>query len=203
MRAYVESNFVLELVLEQEQHQSCEEIVRLADAGSIELVIPAFSLVEPFMTLHRRRRELYELTRTVKTQLRQIARTQSFSSAATSNDIDELFTTSSLKAYQRYDELRSRLSRVAAVLPLTDGSLRTAEKLSSQHDLELPDATIFAAILHDLRRGGVESCFLNRNTHDFNEPALVKLLERHACKMLGSFESGLAYMRSRIATPRT
>jgi HD superfamily phosphohydrolase YqeK len=85
------------------------------------------------------------------------------------------------------------------VLPLTDGSLRAAEKLSSRYELELPDATMFAAILHDLRRGGPESCFLNRNTSDFSKPALVRLLEQYACKMLGNFDNGLAYMRNRIA----
>ena len=60
MRVYVESNFVLELVLEQEQHLACREIVRLAEAGIIELVVPAFGLLEPYMTLHRRHREQEE-----------------------------------------------------------------------------------------------------------------------------------------------
>ncbi len=40
MRVYVESNFVLELVLEQEQHQACEEILALAASRTIELVLP-------------------------------------------------------------------------------------------------------------------------------------------------------------------
>lgn len=200
MRAYVESNFVLELVLEQEQHQACEEIVRLAETGTIELVIPALGLIEPFMTLHRRRRELDEVARTVKKHLRQIARTASLTAAAASSDVEELFGTSNRKARQRYDEIRLRLARTAAVLPLTDGSLRAAEKLRAQYGFELPDATIFAAILHDLRRGGSSSCFLNRNTHDFREAALVTLLAQHACTLLGSFDAGLAFMRSRIAS---
>lgn len=202
MRAYVESNFVLELVLEQEQHHACEELIRLAEAGTIELVIPALGLIEPYMTLYRRHRELEEVARTVQKHLRQLARTASVASisAAASNDVDDLFDTSSRRARERYDEVRARLARVAVVLPLTDGSLRAAEKLCERHDLDLPDATIFAAVLHDLRRGGPESCFLNRNTNDFDEPALVGLLADHACKLLGSFDAGLAYMRSRIAS---
>jgi len=48
---YVESNFVLELPLLQEQYASCEDILRLCQAGKAQLIIPAYSLVEPYETL--------------------------------------------------------------------------------------------------------------------------------------------------------
>lgn len=54
MKVYVETNFVLELALEQAQHESCEQLLRLSEGGRIELVIPAYSLVEPHETLRRR-----------------------------------------------------------------------------------------------------------------------------------------------------
>jgi hypothetical protein len=47
MNVYVESNFVLEHALEQEDCDSCAEIIRLAAAGELTLIIPAFSLAEP------------------------------------------------------------------------------------------------------------------------------------------------------------
>ena len=53
MRVYVESNFVLELVLEQEQHQACEEILTLAASRTIELALPAFALIEPYESMVR------------------------------------------------------------------------------------------------------------------------------------------------------
>jgi hypothetical protein len=43
MTVYVESNFVLEQALQQEQSESCDAIVNLAATGDISLVIPAFS----------------------------------------------------------------------------------------------------------------------------------------------------------------
>lgn len=48
MNVYVESNFVLQLALLQEFHASCEAIVNLCEAGCARLVIPAFSLIEPY-----------------------------------------------------------------------------------------------------------------------------------------------------------
>ena len=57
MNVYVESNFVLELALLQEQHASCEDILRLCEAGRMQLVIPAYSLAEPYETLVRRHKQ--------------------------------------------------------------------------------------------------------------------------------------------------
>jgi len=53
MIVYVETNFVLELALLQEQHESCEAIVQLCQAGAIRLVLPAYSLIEPYETIVR------------------------------------------------------------------------------------------------------------------------------------------------------
>jgi hypothetical protein len=50
MNVYVESNFVLEHALEQEQSESCQRLVSLATEGSIHLVIPALF---PRRTPHR------------------------------------------------------------------------------------------------------------------------------------------------------
>ena len=44
MNVYVESNFVLELALAQEQFESCEGILSLCEAGNVRLVVPAYSL---------------------------------------------------------------------------------------------------------------------------------------------------------------
>lgn len=44
MRVYAETNFVLELAIEQEQHASCEAIQQLAKAHDIQLVLPVYSV---------------------------------------------------------------------------------------------------------------------------------------------------------------
>jgi predicted nucleic acid-binding protein len=57
MRVYVESNFLLELVLEQEQHHACEELLTLAASRTIELALPAFALIEPYESMVRDERD--------------------------------------------------------------------------------------------------------------------------------------------------
>jgi hypothetical protein len=51
MTVYVESNFVLEHSLQQEECDSCAEIMYLASRGRIALAVPAFSLAEPHVAI--------------------------------------------------------------------------------------------------------------------------------------------------------
>ncbi len=53
MNIYVETNFVLELVFEQEQCVICEQILQFCETGQAKLIIPAYSLAEPHEKLSR------------------------------------------------------------------------------------------------------------------------------------------------------
>lgn len=53
MKVYVETNFILELVFQQEQSLSCEHILNLCDKGFITLVAPAYCLAEPLEKITR------------------------------------------------------------------------------------------------------------------------------------------------------
>ena len=77
MNVYVESNFVLELALIQEQYAGCEEILRLCEAGRIRLVIPAYSLAEPYETLTRHHKQRRRMKQELDAVFRQLSRTAS------------------------------------------------------------------------------------------------------------------------------
>lgn len=66
MDVYVESNFVLELALLQEQHESCQELLDLAQVKQITLIVPAFSLAEPYETLIRNNKKRQKLSQDLK-----------------------------------------------------------------------------------------------------------------------------------------
>ncbi|HEX8451174.1 MAG TPA: hypothetical protein VF647_03700 [Longimicrobium sp.] len=60
MIVYAESNFLLELAYLQEEHESCEEILALAESGRIRLLLPAFAVVEARMSVLRQARRRVE-----------------------------------------------------------------------------------------------------------------------------------------------
>lgn len=78
MIAIVESNFILELALQRDEVEHAEEIVALAEKGSIELVVPACVFAESFqaLTLNSKRRR--HLESGLRNEIRELARSKSF-----------------------------------------------------------------------------------------------------------------------------
>lgn len=74
MTVYVESNFVLEIALGQEQVEAAETILARAEQHEIALAIPAFALSEPFSTVTHRSRNLQQIGKQFGARLREIAR---------------------------------------------------------------------------------------------------------------------------------
>lgn len=199
MKIYVESNFVLELALTQEQQASCDAILTHCESGAADLAIPAYSLIEPYETLIRRHQERKRIKRDLDDQLRQLARTAAFAEQSWRfQDLTGLLTESAVEEYARLDQVRSRLLRTARNIPLETDILSSAAHHQSRHDLSPQDAIVYASVMMDLGNGSqAPSCFLNRNTRDFDDPDIVQELLTRNCKLLPRFDSGLEYIRGR------
>src|SRR6266566_814823 len=76
MIVYVESNFILEVALEQEQFASAEAILKLVEENKIKLAFPSFALSEPFATVMRRDKERSVLIESLTVTLRQLQRSE-------------------------------------------------------------------------------------------------------------------------------
>ncbi|HLL55214.1 MAG TPA: PIN domain-containing protein [Myxococcaceae bacterium] len=202
MRVYVETNFVLELALQQDQHSACEELLQLAEASSqVRLAIPALSLAEPFATLRRRSGEQRDVRIKLERELRELKRTRSFADEQSWATVIGTLIRSSQDAAQRLDAIGNRLLRVADVLPLTKHELADAPgHINSFRFKDRPDALIFASVLSDPELGKQPSCFLNKNTRDFDDPSIDELLNAHGCKLIGRFDKGLAYVQHSLAS---
>jgi hypothetical protein len=74
MIAYIESNFVLEIVLGQEQAGSAESLLQLAENGIITLVAPSLALAEPFATITQRERTRRKLVNDISSMLQDLQR---------------------------------------------------------------------------------------------------------------------------------
>jgi hypothetical protein len=123
MNVYVESNFVLEQALEQEQSESCQRLISLATAGSLRLVIPAFSLAEPHITLMHKPSERSRLSAELQRQLTELGRSKSYRAASSSfNEITALL-------------IRSAESERAGLQRSMDGILEAAEVIPLDSDV--------------------------------------------------------------------
>ena len=76
MTVYVESNFVLEQSLQQEECDSCAEIIELASKGRVTLAVPAFSLAEPHVAILRKEKARSRLSNDLRAQLFELGRSK-------------------------------------------------------------------------------------------------------------------------------
>ena len=196
MNVYVESNFVLELALRQEQFTSCERILSLCEEGRIRLVVPAYSLAEPYDTLTRRERQRKGIKVELDRELGQMVRTASHASR-----LDELQGLSALlinvthEEIKRFQEVRSRLLETAEIIPLDLHVMTSSAEHQRVHGFSPQDALVYSSVRLHLERAHAErSCFLNRNSRDFDDENVVEELRRHNCKMLFRFDTGCQFI---------
>jgi hypothetical protein len=90
MNVLVETNFALELVFQQAQFTSCEEILHLAEIAKADLIVPAYCLAEPNEKLKRQSNNRKELQQVLNAELRQLARTASYTTRI--NSIQDIST---------------------------------------------------------------------------------------------------------------
>ncbi len=200
MNVYVESNFVLELALLQAECEACDSIVALCRAGKAKLVIPAFSLAEPFETATRRHDERLQLHKRLASELKQLLRTQSYQSQTeASQEITSLLVRSTAEEMTRLTAAVQDVASVAEVIPLAGDVIAAAMQYQIQGDFSAQDGLVFASILSHLRATKPSrSCLLNKNRKDFSEPDKVAELKTLGCRLIYSFQDGLRYIESQV-----
>ena len=196
MNVYVESNFVLELALAQEQHASCERILTLCEAGDIRVVVPSYSIVEPYETLLRRHLGRKGLKDSLDLELQQLSRTSGYAQRLSGFEaLTALLVDSAKEEIQRLESVRVRLLSCATVIALEASILSIASQHQERHDLSTQDAIVYASVLSHLGsvEGGAQSCFLTRDT-DFDDPNIIEGLQARRCKVIWRFDHGLSYL---------
>jgi predicted nucleic acid-binding protein len=199
---YVETNFVLELTFEQEQCSNCEQILQLCEVGTGKLIIPAYSLAEPHEKLIRQARNRRELQQSLDAEIRQLSRTASYISRIQSiQNIATLMVQSNEEERYRFIQYRDRLLNVGEVVALDASILTTAATYESAYDLSPQDALVYASVMGHLRENlPQKSCFLNRNSKDFDSPDIIDELRQFNCRMIPRFDLGYNFVQSQLSS---
>lgn len=199
MKIYIETNFVHELVFLQEQSESCEKILSISEEHTAQLIIPAFSLAEPLEKLHRQKNARLEIQKSLDTEIRQLSRTAGYVAKIQAiKDLDLLFSQSIEDERKRFEHYRKRILNAATVLPLDSKVLLESEILERKVNLSAPDAVVYASVYSHLQSNKIEdSCFLNRNSKDFDIPEIRAELEKFGCTMIPRFDDGLRFITTR------
>ncbi|MDP3703061.1 MAG: PIN domain-containing protein [Candidatus Omnitrophota bacterium] len=203
MIVYVESNFVLELSYLQEQHASCERIVQLAESKQLALVLPAFSLSEPYDSFIRRHKRRRVVLARFQKESRELGRSLGYSALASdATNLGATLIASLDEEKARLDRVVLRLLRCAATIPTSPSVLDEAVQAQQDGLFRGPhDAIVYAAVRSHLQAADPdEKCFLNRNRKDFADPDVDRALRQLGCTIVFGFDNGLGHIQSRLTS---
>lgn len=200
MNVYVETNFVFELVFQQEQSSSCEKILQLGTDGKIVLYVPAYCLAEPHEKLNRQYHKRQELQKALEEELKQLKRSAPYTERIRSiYEVSSLIIQSNQKEKALFQQYLIKLLTTTRVLPLTADILHHALEFEKAYDLSSQDAIVYASVFQHIRqKTSLDNCFLNRNSKDFDNPDIVAELNQYNCKMIPRFDDGFAFIQKRL-----
>ncbi|MFC1737955.1 PIN domain-containing protein [Planctomycetota bacterium] len=202
MNVYVESNFVLEVALRQEQYKSCERILTICQNGKADLVVPAFCLAEPFETLTRRSKDKKELCQKLRTEIEQLSRSEQYKKKNVSEQFQNavsLLARSADDSWKKLYDYLNQILKIAEIIPL-DGKITShGIKVKEEFDLSPQDSLVYSSVRSHLSNSKLNgSCFVNKNSKDFSNPDITEELESYSCKFFSSFDKASQYIMSQV-----
>lgn len=198
MTLYLESNFVLEIVLGQEDLLSAEQILGGAESSSFDIALPSFSLSEPFVRVMRTIRDRNRLMTQFEAQLRQLERSsphgQEMAILAT---VPDLFEGINDRDGVRLIATVERLLGVARLIEMSPTSFQRSLDYRDQFSLDIEDAIVLGTVATDLasRRSVKRHLFANRNRSHFNNGKLMEELRGLGCDLAWDFAEAERLMR--------
>jgi hypothetical protein len=199
MIVLVETNFILEIAFLQKQQEDCFAILHLAEAKKIDLVLPAFSVAEPYYTLEKRKKGRKNLQNSLNTEINEISRSVSYQDLPELRKATNLLVQSANEDQQRLNEGWDRILNIAKLIPINLDIMRAAIKYQDALDFKdkTHDSVVYASVIYHLNNNLSNSnCFITLNKHDFDIDVIKTELAMYNCKILYSFKDAVAYIKS-------
>ncbi len=197
MIVYIESNFVLELAFLQEEYESCKTIINLATKDQITLVLPAYSIGEPYEASVRRSKRRVELHTQLIREIKELSRSKPYTEfLKNSQEITNLLIRSVEEEKRRLDKTLNDILNWAEIIPIEADLIKEAINCQDMLNLTPQDSIVYASVISHLKNAGsVPKCFLTKNSKDFVNPDIKEQLSSYNCKLLTRFKDGLGYIQ--------
>ena len=189
MIVYVESNFILELAYLQEEHENCERILKLAEAETIRLIVPAFAIAEPFSAWVGRKRRRVDLHKSLTNELKELGRSKPYADSHKEfQEITKALLVSGQDEKLRLDATIERVLAIGVLIPIEGSTVRSAIEIQKTRRLDPQNSIVYASVLSDLpSREDKPKCFVTKNSKDFANPDIIQELAAYHCELITNF----------------
>jgi predicted nucleic acid-binding protein len=200
----VETNFIIELVLQQEHSRACEELLAVCASGVARLAIPAFAIAEAGMMLERSRGERRKfLNEDLSRQRGKIGTAKLLQRyEAILMDLDKELVAAQSESDSRWLDFRHSLDN-ADVIPLTAEALEETIAIQAGREIEQwPDTLVLASVksyLAGLRATGTSTAavFVSTDGAAFGRSMITEQLRKLGCSYVNSFANAVLHVRSK------
>lgn len=189
MTVYVESNFVLEIALGQEQVSAAEAILDHAERHEVVLAVPWFALAEPFANVMKRSQDRNTLVNLMNRQLGDLRRSQVLEEVVRDMEVAlDRLAPINREITNNLIQTTERILDIATVLSINSAIFRQAVAYRSRFGLRPQDALVYASVVGDLKSKGSSAphYFVTRDL-DFQKQDIVDELRAIDCELLFSF----------------
>jgi predicted nucleic acid-binding protein len=189
---YIESNFVLEIALEQEGRDDARALLVAGRRDGVELAIPTFSLSEPYSTVTNRLRGERQDFRRAQERLRQRQREGGRQAEAEQLSAGlEVMVDIGRRDMEGIDRIVAELLVDARVLEFTAEVHTRSLAYQDRYGFDASDSIVYATIVTDAMRCGATEpkLFVTRNERDFDLPEVRTELEALGCDLYLDFAS--------------
>ena len=188
MNIYAETNFILEIALDQEEAESCNYILNLCKEHRAGLIVPGYCFAEPHETLRRRQKEREKLEADLKRQIRDMSRTAvRRGRLARLDEILDILTRSVQEDSRNLNAICLDLLQCASIIPLNAEVLSMAERCRRKHDLSPQDSIVYASILFHLEKCRSLTNFAIIRDKDFAIQDIKEELMGYNCTLISNF----------------
>ncbi len=200
MIVYVESNFILELAYLQEEHDFCIQLLELAIAKKIRLVVPNYCVAEAYHSWVVKSNKRLDINRKISEEIRELSRSKPYTiSAQDLNGIALLLAESTESEKQLLDQRISEILVHSTLIAFEPATIVTATASQVNYDLSIQDSLVFASVMTHLQnKSGESKCFITKNSRDFGSTDVLSQFNQHNCKVLFKFQAGLGYIQSQL-----
>jgi predicted nucleic acid-binding protein len=192
MIVFVETNFFLELGLEQEQAAPAQLLLERARQGKCDLRFPAFSITEAITAFDRRRSDRGQVANAINKTVRKLKRSVR-PTILTAQSLDVVAGLAQANSVE-FNSLRHAILEALSVgraIPADSDVLATAFKFVDSVSLSLQDAIVAASVIVDSSReeAATPKIFASCDVKAFDIDLIKDQFQHVNCKFLNSFKA--------------
>src|SRR5438876_4772693 len=151
MIVYIETNFVLEVALEQEQSSAANAIILLSETGKIKLAFPSFVLAESFERVRNEHSNRNNLHASLVKTLNQLQRSEPHKQIMFNLEpVISVLKDSHVRELDLLHSVFDKLLSVGECIEINVSGFRKALIYQNNLDLSPKDSIIYSTIIREL-----------------------------------------------------